>query len=300
MNNKWTRERIIRDVLQREGKGLPLNLGEHGISQQLYQAGNRIFGSWPNAIQAAGIPWERVRSKEKWSPAKIINMIRHLARRPRSMSTKQPESHYGSMLSAARRIFGSWPKALMAAGVNPAKFQRVVPWTRDRIIEAILTRALRNKSLTARSTQPRSLVEAGARLFGSWMAAVEAAGLDPKSVAVSVTVPAKCTEPVDAATSHMPGQTWTSQMVIAAIEARLREEKPLNSYAVYTEFRGLQGGAIRIFGSWRNALLAAGLNPDDHRRRGGIKRRSRTAIAPATIPAQKSQASGEVRPEKPV
>ena len=46
MRNKWTRERIIRNILECEAEGLPLTVGEPGISQSLYQAGARIFGSW--------------------------------------------------------------------------------------------------------------------------------------------------------------------------------------------------------------------------------------------------------------
>ena len=40
---------------------------------------------------------------------------------------------------------------------------------------AILTRALRSQSLTARSVEPRSVVDAGQRIFGSWAGAVAAA-----------------------------------------------------------------------------------------------------------------------------
>lgn len=42
---KWTRERIIREILRREAAGLPLNLGgEQPVGQALYQAGSRVPG----------------------------------------------------------------------------------------------------------------------------------------------------------------------------------------------------------------------------------------------------------------
>ena len=138
MQKKWTRERIIRQILECEAKGLPLTVGEPGISHALYQAGTRIFGSWRNAIQAAGIPPERGVHGEKGPPARILTIIRNLARRHRPLSAKQLEHRYGSMLPAARRLFGSWSKAVLAAGVDPTKLRRVVPWTRERVIEAIL------------------------------------------------------------------------------------------------------------------------------------------------------------------
>jgi hypothetical protein len=107
------------------------------------------------------------------------------------------------------------------------KLQRVVPWTGERVIEAILTRALRNESLAARCTQPRSLVQAGQRFFGSWAAAMEAAGLDPKAIASRPTPAPKQTPATTSVIGtefiHRPRQPWTREMVIAAIQNRLRQ-----------------------------------------------------------------------------
>src|SRR5580692_5814910 len=142
MRKKWTRERIIRGILQYEAEGLPLTVGEPGISQSLYSAGSRVFGSWQNAIQAAGLPSKLGKCGEKWPPSRILKLIRSLARSNNPLSVKQLEYRYGSMRSAARRLFGSWSKAILAAGIDPTRFRRVVPWNRELVIEGILTRAL--------------------------------------------------------------------------------------------------------------------------------------------------------------
>ena len=55
MHQKWNREVVIRHILKCVAEGLPLTIGEPGISQALYRAGTRFFGSWRNAIQAAGL-----------------------------------------------------------------------------------------------------------------------------------------------------------------------------------------------------------------------------------------------------
>ena len=175
---KWTREEIIRRILDCDAKGYPLTVGHPGISQPLYQAGSRIFGSWRNALQAAGISPNRSRN-DKCPPAKILLVIRKLSQRRRPLRKRELEERYGSMLSAARRIYGSWSKAVLASGVDPAKMQRIVLWTRERVLEVLLTRALRNQSVAARKMEPRSIVEAGRRFYGSWPATLEAAGLDP-------------------------------------------------------------------------------------------------------------------------
>ena len=148
MRKKWTREQIIHRIVECEANAWPLKVGEPGVSQAVYQAGTRLFGSWRNAIQAAGIPPQRANCGEKWPPARILMIIRNLARRIRPLSSTQLERRYGSMLTAARRLFGSWTKAVVAAGVDPTKLQRVVPWTPERVIESILNRALRNESLS--------------------------------------------------------------------------------------------------------------------------------------------------------
>ena len=140
---KWTREEIIRRILDLDAKGYPLTVGRPGVSQSLYQAGSRIFGSWRNALQAAGLSPDRGSSAERWPPAKILTVIRNLSQRRRPLRKRELEERFGSMVSAARRLFGSWSKAIPASGVDPAKLRRVVPWTRERVLETLLTRTLR-------------------------------------------------------------------------------------------------------------------------------------------------------------
>src|SRR3954467_13833616 len=103
MRNSWTRESIIRHLLDRNAKGLPLTVGGPGVDKALYAAARRIFGSWRNAIQAAGITPHQVLTWERWSPAKILVMIRHLARRDLPLTTKQMEQRYHNVVTAARR-----------------------------------------------------------------------------------------------------------------------------------------------------------------------------------------------------
>lgn len=270
MRNTWTRERIIRDILEREAEGRALTVGGAGVDKQLYSAARRIFGSWRNAIIAAGIPPDRVLTWERWSPAKILAKIRAISRRSRPLTTGQVEQRYGNLVSAARRHFGSWSNAMLAAGVDPARMQRVVPWTRERVIEAILTRMLRSDPLVARLIEPRSLVEAGHKFFGSWRAAVTAAGLDPRITEMPPrrrkrTRPDRARQPADlAAARPLP---WSAESVVDAIHARVQERLPVNAWAVSRDHSALYRAGIRHLKTWDDALRAAGLNPDEHRRR---------------------------------
>lgn len=271
MRTAWTRELILRHILDREAQGLPLTIGGEGVDQLLYAASRRIFGCWRNALLAAGIPPERILTWERWSPAKVLAQIRVLSRRSRPLTTSQMEHRYCNLVSAARRHYGSWPKAILAAGVDPVTLHRVVPWNQERVIEAILTRALRGESLVARLVEPRSLTEAGSRFFGSWREAVTTAGLDPTVTEMPPRRKKRGDQSAtrsDNAPQRVPAYTvWSKERVVARIQERVRENKPVNAYAVTREFPKLYAAGIRHLGSWEAAIRAAGLDPSVSRRK---------------------------------
>ena len=297
---KWSRERIIREILRREAAGLPLSLGgsKDGVDSKLYKAGSRVFGSWGNAVKAAGIAPERAKVHDQWSPSRILARIRSLSRRQHPPRPGELKRRHDYLMQAARRCFGSWSKAVVAAGVDPGKLKRVAPWTKERIIEAILTRALHGKPLNSHAVRPKSLVEAGARVFGSWALALAAAGIDPGQT--SGRQRGVGSGPEDATITHHdqtaararaeylgegelgafdtarsvqahrrrnPRARWSEEEILQAIRARLRENKRMNAAAVDEDDGPLYRVAKRRYGSWRSALLAAGLNPDKFRAR---------------------------------
>jgi hypothetical protein len=299
---KRTREQIIRAILRRESAGLPLTHGgDQGVDEALYRAGLRIFGSWPNAVMAAGIAPDRAQVQVRWSPGKVVSAIRTLSRRRRRpMQPSDLRRRYSDLVHAARRFFGSWPKALIAARVDPVKLGCAVPWTKERIIEAILTRALNNEALDIRTVRPKALVAASGKIFGTWGAALIAAGLDPRrylgrkptscqtesgDIAVDDSQrgfqgPGEMQGGDTAASPKKPsvlgnvvsrplrktGDRWSDQAVLQAIQARHCEHRMMHGTAVYKDDLALYQVARRRHGSWSNALLAAGMNPVEIRR----------------------------------
>jgi hypothetical protein len=236
-------------------------------------------------VAAAGITPRRAGSHGQWPPAKILSSIRSLGRRQQPLAATELRDRHSNLVAAARRVFGSWSKAVVAAGVDPAKLRRVVPWTRDRILEEILTRAIKDEPLRARTVQPRSLADAGARLFGTWAAALAAAGIDsgrhvPRPLperrtlaepdshlgAVGETPQPPCSEGAPQSTGRRAGQTWTKDGVIAEMLRRLSNRLPINAASVYRDDRPLFRAGTRRFGNWDKAMAAAGLDPAEHRR----------------------------------
>src|SRR5688500_5123068 len=124
MVRKWTREQILRDILRHESAGSPLTPARgEGVASPLYQAASRIFGSWQNALAAAGVPHQRMLASGRWTPARIVGIIRTLSRRDQPLRSAELKHRYGHLIAASRRVFGSWTAAIIAAGVDPAKLR---------------------------------------------------------------------------------------------------------------------------------------------------------------------------------
>lgn len=290
MAQKWTREKILRDILRRESAGTALNLARgEGVGSPLYQAASRIFGSWQNALTAAGVSPQRVLAPDRWTPARIVGIIRTLSRRDQPLRSAELKQRYGHLVAASRRVFGSWSGAIIAAGVDPVKLRRVAPWSPERVVEAILQRALEGAPLGSRSVIPRSLAEAGARHFGSWASALDAAGVDYSAYLGRVStstltsnsfrgrrtqhaasddtaeaLSGRCGEGLlirpPSAGRRKVVQKWSRDEVRKCIHRRLAAGMRLNAMSVYRDERSLYRAGFRLHGNWSNALIAAGLD----------------------------------------
>ena len=122
-----------------------------------------------------------------------------------------------------------------------------MPWTKSSILAAIRARAKRGEAAYRQvAAEDVPLISAAAYHFGSYRAAVEATGIDYAGV------------------SRRP--RWTKQSIIAVIKRARRRHADLHWSAVRTgggELARAAFAAKRLFGSWKRALHAAGLDGDD-------------------------------------
>ena len=236
---------VIRAILQRECRGLPLNHAAvmRGDSR-LQRAALRLFGRWDAALRAAGINPAGVRKTREWSRKAVVRRIRELAGEGKALNSAAVQEFEAILVSAAHRYFSSWDAALYAAGLNAEMWRKQAPpWTQDSLIRTIreaCASGVKVNHAVAAAWKGNSLTRAGVRLFGSWDAALRAAGLDPVRI-------------------RRYRKPWTKNTVIQAIRVKHRGGDAL---AYTTVVPGsLRQAGIRFFGSWNATLLAAGLNP---------------------------------------
>lgn len=111
-------------------------------------------------------------------PKDILQELRRAAREGRSLDHNRWRQRDYTFVSQAAAAFGSWFKALEAAGVTDLARRR--SWTKNSVRDSVHRRAKEGRALNwaAVRRDQRSLISAGSRLFGSWEAALAACGFD--------------------------------------------------------------------------------------------------------------------------
>jgi hypothetical protein len=223
----FTAATIIEELHRKKSAGDPLNSSDVTPSA-LHASARRIFGSWDAALEAAGIDPQEVRLNPKaWTAEALVEKMQQ--RFHAASASEGRISFPVPVRQAARRLFGSWPAAITAAGLDPNRVHvNRRPWTKQQILELIRSRAADGLPLIAYRTEPRSVVPAARRLYGSWSQALKAAG---------VAVPMR---------GH---RRWTEVSIVEAILARQMAGKPLHSTAVKEQCKGMHVAACRCFGS---------------------------------------------------
>lgn len=98
-------------------------------------------------------------------------------------SLKKPHNvakEYPTLYLRARKIFGSWKKALEACGINYEKARNHKKWSRIKVVEEINRLYLNGYSLRLKDLRRKGmicLISAAMYHFGSWRKAVESCGI---------------------------------------------------------------------------------------------------------------------------
>ncbi|MEX2112842.1 MAG: hypothetical protein WD845_06620 [Pirellulales bacterium] len=282
---RWTDERVLEKVRFRFRQGPPL-WHVWRDDKPLFRAATRRFGNWNNALLAAGLD---IRPPRRWSAQRVLDDLR-LQYRHGQFHIRVADK---VLADAAARYFGSLNNALEAAGLPP----RPGRWTRRQIIDTIQDFYVRGKPIEFVGFKDKRLAQAAKRYFGTWRAAVAAAGLDdrlPKAIIArrwsQQMVIAEIQEwhrqgaqvttlwdrdptlysaakkqfgnwrSAVLAAGFEPGlRAWTRQLVLQEIQSRHQQGLAISTMAAFREASALAGAATRLFGSWKKALQAAGI-----------------------------------------
>jgi hypothetical protein len=251
----WTKEKIVKRIkaLYKRGEDLSYNrMARH--QQGLLAAANYHFGSWGEAVDAAGLDYAgQVRKIPKWSKERIIAAIQDAHKRGDDLSwtSVTRTKRYSALAYAAIREsqFGSWDAALEAAGVPPTRVRRYEAWDSEKIVRRIRDRARQRQPLNSKAMQDEDskLFNAALNYFGGWDKALEAAGISPASV--------------------YKRRRWTAEVIRKEIRALHRRGEDLAAPHMRRRHSSLYSAACKYFRTWTAAREACGIRTNYHKKR---------------------------------
>lgn len=190
----------------------------------------------------------------KWDRDSIRRTLRELYRQGVDLSYSAMARRNQALVSACNFHFGSYRHAVTMAGLDYQQFIKKPWWTKPWVIRLIKQAHRQKQDLSWRAVSHRqdalghaAIAAARPRLFGSWNAALRAAGLDPDKVSRY--------------------HHWDRQAILKTLVEHHRKRRPINSGHMQRAIPGLYGAAIRIFGTYDEALRAAGIDPSTVRQR---------------------------------
>ncbi len=254
-NNGWSKDKIIDSIRALHKKGEDLSYNRMARRRQgLLAAANYHFGSWGEAVTAAGIDYaNEVRRIPKWTRKRIIQAIQQAHEKGEDLSWTSVTSNrkYSALAYAAIRDnqFSSWDEALKAAGIDPRSVRRYEAWDEEKIVRQIKRRQKVGKALNSKAMQDEDskLFNAALNYFGGWDTALEAAGIDPTSV--------------------YKRRRWSEDVIKKEIRDLLKAGEDLAAPNMRRNHSSLYSAACKYFGSWTAAREACGIKKNFHKKK---------------------------------
>jgi hypothetical protein len=283
---KWTREGILGELRnERELSWACLRRNNY----PLLSAAEKGFGSFRKAVEALGLDYDEIAKRKPQNKKWLIKEIHAFVASGDPVSTLY--TSHSHLMIKSKRLFGSVPKAFKAAGYRYDDLKRSVGHASSWPTRNDLIRAIRRLPITYHETvrkRHRGLFARAERLFGSWRAAVQAAGLKrkiqrlrDKSLAANMH-----TRLYHAARNALGSWRyavelagfpcfeaarifrWSPDEVLYYIRWFATRGESLNE----TDHPELHRKAVKYFGSWKAAVSAARNEPTSIRFKHKVKR----------------------------
>ena len=117
---QWTTEMILKAIKQLDAEGQDLNCKRNQKeNSKLFWVAQDRFGSWGNAVLAAGINYEKHRSHRVWSKERIFDAIKSRVEQGKKINSRAVAFEDNRLYQAGEGYFGTWTEAVKASGVKP-------------------------------------------------------------------------------------------------------------------------------------------------------------------------------------
>lgn len=130
----WTKERIVERICELHQQGEDLSWRHVcRLDPALAAATHKHhFGSWRAALEQAGLDYEQIGRYEEWDSEKVLRWVHDLDAHGERLNAKRMERENVRLLTAARRRFPSWDRALSAAGLDSRSIVVRAPYRRRK------------------------------------------------------------------------------------------------------------------------------------------------------------------------
>jgi hypothetical protein len=251
---KISKEEIIGEITQLARDGRPPSVDRMNSEGQFSaRTCMERFGSWTAAVRAAG--YEPLAESAEVSQEELLDEIKRLQNefgRPPSTNEMVEDGKYTASIYFQR--FESWNAAVREAGFSPNE-QIMDPEDQQIPASELLEELGRVADIVGEQPTIEDMLEHGkysakpyTNRFGSWNKAIELAGFTPFTGTTE--------------------DLFSREELIDELQRLSRElDRPPTTQHMYEQGRFSTSPFVNLFGTWIDALRAAGLEPTKHQLR---------------------------------
>lgn len=118
----------------------------------------------------------------RWTKTRLVSEVKRLLPNGRPPSSTDVILRLDSLRKVAERSFGSWRQFLRAAGLDADRVRKQRRWSKAAVLRAVRSLGKTRLHRKMATKEDSGLVHAAASRFGSWDAALRAAGRNPSRV----------------------------------------------------------------------------------------------------------------------
>jgi len=250
----WTEEKVIEQIKELDQIGEDLHLSSVKRNHiALERAAYKLFGSWHSACEAAGFSSGKYRvhfRKGHYTSESVIEQILQMKQKGVNLSGSAIARENPSLSAAAISRFGTWYKAIEAAGINPSDYRKEMAkghWKKETIVNEIQTLGGKGVDLSYTRAQEQypSLVSAAEKRFGSWSNAILNSGLN-----------------YDSFRKQLTARYWTKERMVSKLRELYLQGENIRPAILRKSYPGIYIWGRRLFGSVEGLYRESGIDPD--------------------------------------